>query len=176
LATVQGIVRESGGLLWIRSQPNVGTSVEIHLQALRGAVTDQIRPSGPIRSPGRGKETVLLVDDDPLVLRVAKRGLEQFGYHVIAAQGAAEATAIAAERGREIAILVTDVMMPGQRGTGLAVELANEWAHLKILFISGHPELEADGHLPKALHLTKPFSPDQLAIAIREVLDEPPPG
>ena len=169
LATVQGIVRESGGLVWIRSQPNDGTTVEVHFQALRGAITDGERRSGPFPAPRRGSETVLLVDDDPLVLRVAKRGLEQFGYRVLAAQSAREATAIAAERGAQIAVLVADVMMPGQGGAGLAAELRADWPHLRVLFISGHPEAEGrpiDG----ALRLYKPFSPDELAAAIRELL------
>ncbi len=172
LATVHGIVRESGGLLWIRSQPKVGTTVEIHLQALRGAVLDG---GGRATRPPRaqpGSETILLVDDDPLVLRVARRGLEQLGYHVLPAQSAAEATALAADHGAEIALLVTDVMMPGQRGTGLAAELKADLPRLKVLFISGHPELEeSDRSGQPSLHLSKPFAPDELGSAIRQILD-----
>lgn len=168
LATVEGIVREAGGLLWIRSQPSEGTTVEIHLAALQGVTPEPPRRSGAASSPLRGTETVLLVDDDPAVLRVARKGLEQFGYRVLPANGAAEATAIAAEQGGSVAILVTDVMMPGQRGTGLAAELTADWPALKVLFISGHPKDEAG---QPALQLTKPFSPDELALAIRETLD-----
>jgi len=171
LPTVQGIVRESGGLLWIRTPPTAGTSVEIHFQALEHDPRGK-QPSRPTEAPpAEGSETILLVDDDPLVLRVARRGLEQCGYRVLAAQGAAEATAIAAERGEEIALLITDVMMPGQRGTGLAAELAADWPHLKVLFISGYPGAAVDiGNGAPALQLNKPFSPDELAVAIRQVL------
>lgn len=171
LPTVQGIVRESGGLLWIRTAPNAGTSVEIHFQALDLDTTGNDSPERAKPDTARGSETILLVDDDPLVLRVARRGLEQDGYRVLAAQGAAEATAIAAEHGKEIDLLVTDVMMPGQRGTGLATELLAEWPHLKVLFISGYPEAASGtSGAEAALQLNKPFSPDELAVAIRQVL------
>jgi two-component system, cell cycle sensor histidine kinase and response regulator CckA len=172
LATVQGIVRESGGLLWIRSQPAVGTSVEIQFQALHGAVVGTSGRTSLPRAPRRGSETILLVDDDPLVLRVARRGLEGLGYRVLPAQSAAEATAIAAELGTEIALLVTDVMMPGQRGTGLAAELQAELPSLKVLFVSGHPDAGGSDQSGRpALHLTKPFSADELGTAVRLVLD-----
>lgn len=170
LATVQEIVRESGGLLWVRSQPGQGTSVEVHFPAV-------LQPSEPARippalpTPARGTETVLLVDDDPGVLMVARRGLEQYGYRVLTAASAAEATTLAAERGGEIALLVTDVMMPGQRGTGLAQELVGDWPHLRVLFISGYPGEEADEMVRRAPYLTKPFSPDELARAVRSAVD-----
>ncbi len=172
LATVHGIVRESGGLLWIRSQPNAGTSVEIHFQALREAVVHTGERAARPPQPQPGSETILLVDDDPLVLRMARRGLEQLGYRVLPAQSAAEATALAAEHGTAIALLVTDVMMPGQRGTGLATELRADLPHLKVLFISGHPEIDGIVRSDEpALHLAKPFAPDELGIAIRQILD-----
>lgn len=169
LTTVQQIVRETGGLLWVRSQPNNGTSVEVHFQALPAAVaaTDGHQPESA--SPRQGSETVLLVDDDPGVLEVARRGLEFFGYRVVAAASAAEATTVAAERGNEISVLVTDLILPGQHGMGLAEELIADWPHLKILFISGAPNRH-DGLLPRA-HLTKPFSPDQLARAVQALID-----
>jgi two-component system cell cycle sensor histidine kinase/response regulator CckA len=168
LPTVQGIVREAGGLLWIRTTPNAGTSVEIHFQALEHPPASPPGTADHPAEPPGGHETILLVDDDPLVLRVARRGLEQVGYRVLAAQGAAEATTLAAEHGPDIALLVTDVMMPGQRGTGLAAELTAEWPHLRVLFISGYPGATAGS--TAALQLNKPFSPDELAVAIRQVL------
>lgn len=170
LTTVQQIVRETGGLLWVRSQPNSGTSVEVHFQALPEMVpsadSDEPRPE----SPRHGSETILLVDDDPGVLEVARRGLEFFGYRVVTAASAAEATAVAAERGNEISVLVTDVILPGQRGTGLAQELIADWPHLKILFISGAPA-RGDALAPRTTYLTKPFSPDQLARAVQALID-----
>ncbi len=170
LTTVQQIVRETGGLLWVRSQPNQGTSVEVHFQALPEPVwsADPESPQ-PAASPRRGSETILLVDDDPGVLEVTRRGLEYFGYHVVAAGSAAEATTVAAERGNEISVLVTDVILPGQLGTGLAEELIADWPHLKILFISGAPA-RGDTLAPRA-HLSKPFSPDQLARAVQSLID-----
>ena len=172
LATVQEIVREAGGLLWIRSQPDVGTSVEIHFPALApGVAPAATEPPAPAAPPRPGHETILLVDDDPGVLRFAQRGLEMFGYRVVAAQSAAEATTIAAERGGEIALLVTDVMMPGQRGTGLAQELVADWPHLKVLFISGYADDEATEVVRRAAYLGKPFSIEELAGAARSALE-----
>ncbi len=170
LATVQEIVREAGGLLWVRSQPDAGTSVEIHFPALP-AVEPATRPDTSAAPPRPGHETILLVDDDPGVLRFAQRGLELYGYQVVAAQSAAEATAIAAERGGEIALLVTDVMMPGQRGTGLAQELLGDWPHLKVLFISGYSGDEATDVVRRAAYLGKPFSIEELAGAARSALE-----
>ncbi|MGE0442397.1 MAG: ATP-binding protein [Gemmatimonadales bacterium] len=170
LATVQEIVREVGGLLWVRTREQQGTSVEVHFPALAevarpAETTDEPPP------PRGGTETILLVDDDPGVLIVARRGLEQFGYRVVTASSAAEATAIAAERGREIRLLLTDVMMPGQRGTGLAQELTGDWPDLRVLFISGYPGEEAAEMMRQAPYLSKPFLPDELARAVRATLD-----
>jgi len=170
LATVQEIVRESGGLLWVRSHPGQGTAVEIHLPAIpRPTEAPRVTPAPT--PPGRGHETVLLVDDDPGVLMVASRGLAQYGYRVLTAASAAEATTLAAERGNEIALLVTDIMMPGQRGPGLAQELVAEWPHLRVLFISGYPGDEETDLVKRAPYLGKPFTPDELARAVRAVFD-----
>lgn len=169
LATVQEIVRETGGLIWVRSQVGAGTSVEVHFPVHHGEVDEPVPPE-PANVSGAGTETVLLVDDEPGVLLVTKLGLEQFGYRVLAASSAAEATAIAAEKGAEIAALVTDVIMPGQRGPGLAEELLADWPHLKVLFISGYPGDE-DEAMRRAQHLNKPFAPEELARTLRNLFD-----
>jgi signal transduction histidine kinase len=170
LATVHDIVREAGGLVWVRSRPGEGTSVEVHFPALRSPAAEPApRVSRPLESPG-GSETVLVVDDDELVLRVASRSLERFGYRVYSAGSAAQATAIAAERGRELDLLLTDVSMPGQRGTGLAEELQTDWPHLRVLFMTGYP-IESTPLGADAPHLAKPFSPEELALAIRTALE-----
>jgi PAS domain S-box-containing protein len=169
LATVHEIVRESGGLVWVRSRPGEGTSVEVHFPALRSpAVEPAPAAVGRVELPS-GSETLLVVDDDVLVLRVASRSLERLGYRVFSAGSAAQATAIAAEHGRELDLLLTDVSMPGQRGPGLAEELQGEWPHLKVLFMTGYP-LESSPLGADAPHLAKPFSPEELAQAIRTAL------
>ena len=170
LATVQQIVREAGGLLWVRSQERQGTSVEVHFPALPHPTEPPTAAPVP-QAPGRGHETILLVDDDPGVLRVARKGLEQYGYRVLAAQSAAEATTLAAEHGMKVGLLVTDVMMPGQQGTGLAEELLTDWPHLRVLFISGYPGETPGDSLRKAPYLTKPFTPEELARAVRSLFD-----
>ncbi len=170
LATVQEIVRESGGLLWVRSRPGQGTAVEIHFPTLPQP-TETPLPAAAPAPPGRGHETVLLVDDDPGVRVVASRGLEQYGYRVLTAASAAQATTLAAERGNEIGLLVTDIMMPGQRGPGLAQELVADWPHLRVLFISGYPGDDESDLVRRAPYLGKPFTPDELARAVRSVFD-----
>lgn len=170
LVTVQEIVREIGGLLWVRSHPGQGTSVEIHFPALPGR-TEPIEPIPASTQAGHGHETILLVDDDAAVLKVAQRGLERYGYRVLTAEGAAQATAVAAEHGGEVALLVTDIMMPGQRGTDLARELLGDWPHLRVLFISGYPGEGALDELRKMPYLTKPFTSEELANAVRSVCD-----
>jgi CheY-like chemotaxis protein len=166
---VQQIVRVSGGLVWIRSQPGGGTSVEVQFPALRVVTSEPAaQAETPPEAPG-GTETVLVVDDDPLVLRVATRALERLGYRVFAAGSAAQATAMAAERGRELDLLLTDIMMPGQRGTGLADELRADWPRLKVLFMTGYP-LESETLGSGGPRLAKPFSPEQLAQAVRVAL------
>ena len=170
LVTVQEIVREASGLLWIRSHPGQGTAVEIHFPALPGR--SATIESTPVSIPaGHGQETILLVDDDTAVLKVAQRGLERYGYQVLTAESAAQATAIAAERGGEVALLVTDIMMPGQRGTDLARELLGDWPHLRVLFISGYPGEGTLDQLRKMPYLSKPFTSEELANAVRSVCD-----
>jgi CheY-like chemotaxis protein len=172
LATVQEIVREAGGLLWVRSQPQAGTTVEVHFPSVElhpPAAEAAEHPLPPVAAIS-GNETILLVDDDAGVLRLTERGLELFGYRVLAAQSAAEATALAAERGSEIALLITDVMMPGQRGTGLAKELVAEWPHLKVLFMSGYPGEDYAEVGRRAAYLSKPFTMEELAGAARAAL------
>lgn len=169
LVTVQEIVRETGGLIWVRSQVGTGTSVEVHFPVHHGEVEEPIVPAA-VAVPAFGSETILLVDDEPGVLLVAKLGLEHYGYRVLAASSAAEATAIAAEQGETIAALVTDVIMPGQRGPGLAEELLGDWPHLKVLFISGYPG-EDEEAVRRAPYLNKPFAPEELARTLRLLFD-----
>jgi PAS domain S-box-containing protein len=173
LATVQRIVEQAGGYVWVQSAEGEGTRVQIALP-WAGDV-----PASPAREadqalPLEGHETVLLVEDDFAVLAVSRRALERYGYRVLAAASSAEASTLAAEHGGGVDLLVSDVVMPGQNGPELAEELRREWPGLKVLFISGYGELTQAGEREVAARgpvLPKPFQPDELARAVRAALD-----
>lgn len=183
LATVHGLVRQLGGYVWVESEVDRGTTVRVYLPVLdespaaEAATGGQARPL-PEPSIRGGDEVILFVEDEPAILHLGRRLLEGFGYRVVPAGSAAEATAVAAERGTELDLLLTDVVMPGQHGPDLAEELLQEHPGLRVLCVSGHP---AGGGLRReAAHrfptLLKPFTADELARKVREVLDAPPPG
>ncbi|MDO8665809.1 MAG: response regulator, partial [Gemmatimonadales bacterium] len=124
----------------------------------------------------RGSETVLVVEDEPQVLRVASRTLTELGYRVLEAQNGLEALRIADERGEEIDLLLTDLVMPQMGGKDLAIRLIGRHLRLKVLYVSGytgqavvrHDHLDAS-----ATFLAKPYVPATLARKVREVLDSP---
>jgi PAS domain S-box-containing protein len=172
LATCHGIVQQSGGHIWVHSELGQGTTVTILLPrgATRSGGADEPSRS---RSPARGTETILVVEDEPSVRRLAVLGLRSNGYQVLEAANAAEALRVAAtEHG--IALVVSDVIMPGMRGPELASRLSKVRPKAKVLLTSGHadaPEAfrDADGRLIP--FLAKPFTPDRLAHKVRAVLD-----
>jgi len=171
LSTVFGIVQQHGGSLAIESQPGRGTSVRVLLPRVEGEAK-QVRPV--VRRPGRGGETVLLVDDDAIVRRVARRGLEQYGYRVLEAACGDDALALAGEHEAELDALVTDLAMPGMGGKELVESLLAWRPGLPVVIISGS-DLEEEG-VGKQLarrcrFLAKPVDGESLAACVREVLD-----
>jgi CheY-like chemotaxis protein len=171
LATVYGIVKQSGGYIWAESAPNEGATFRIYLPRAEDAVPE---PEMQVMSPSLdGKETLLLVEDQADVLRVMRRGLEALGYTVLAAKGGPEALSLAARHDGTIELLVTDVVMPGMNGRDLALGLAATRPDMKVLYVSGYPDqsIVHQGLLaPGLAFLQKPFAPDALARKIREVL------
>ncbi len=168
LATAFGIVKQSGGYVWVESEPGLGSTFSVYLPPARGVE----RRSGPSRSlTGAGNERILLVEDEDLVRRVARRALEIHGYVVHEAPDGP--TAIQRAQEFEIDMVLTDVMMPGMLGPALARELRIDRPDLPVLFMSGHTdEIVRDGLLdPATPFLPKPFTPAQLAQKVREVLD-----
>ena len=169
LATVYGIVKQSGGYVWVDSRPNQGSVFSIYLPRAK----NRSRTNGFIAGVGAGgTERVLLVDDDDSVRRVAQRALELHGYSVTATANGASALEIFDPK--EFDLLITDVMMPGMLGPTIAVELRRQAPELPILFMSGHSaEIAREGLLdPATPFLGKPFTPAQLAMKVREVLDQ----
>jgi signal transduction histidine kinase/CheY-like chemotaxis protein len=171
LATVLGIVEQSGGEVVASSTPGVGACFEVRLPR------DEREPdvvASPPAPDARGRETVLLVDDDAAVRRVTQRSLETRGYRVLAASDGESARAVARLHPGAIDLLVTDVVMPGEGGHSLASALRAEREGLRVLFISGYDEgaIQGNGSLgPGVFFLAKPFTPSTLSERVREILD-----
>jgi two-component system cell cycle sensor histidine kinase/response regulator CckA len=168
LATVFGIVKQSGGYVSVESAPGTGSTFSIYLPRAHG----EPRRSGPNRAVrGGGNEQILLVEDEDGVRRVARRALELHGYRVSEARDGQSAMQMA--ESTEIDLVVTDVMMPGMIGPVLVRNLRHTRPDLPVLFMSGHTdEILRDGLIdPATAFLPKPFTPIQLAQKVREVLD-----
>lgn len=173
LATVYGIVKQSGGSIAVTSQPGAGTTFRIYFPG----VDDQ-----PVASSARrkemaptGSETILLVEDEDGVRSLAQHALESFGYTVMVASCGDEALTVASEVDGVIALLVTDVVMPRMNGRELADRLSERSPNLKVLFMSGYTDdsILRNGIREKQDHfLHKPFTPAALASKVREVLDQ----
>jgi len=175
LSTTYGIVKQSGGSIWVYSEPGHGTTFKIYLPRCDEPLDARAAPAPPAK-PRPGSETVLLVEDEPEVRRLVEKLLRMEGYAVLSAGSPAEALAAAKAVRHEIAILVTDVIMPGMNGQELARVLAADLPAMRVLYMSGYTDaaIAHQGILPPGTaFLSKPFTPDALARKIREVLDGP---
>jgi CheY-like chemotaxis protein len=166
LATVYGIVRQSGGAVSLRSVPGVGTRVRIHLP--RGA-SDVAEPALQQASATRG--VVLLVEDEPRVRSQARRLLQRSGYEVVEASDGAEAKRIFAERANDIDVVVTDVVMPIVGGVELVATLRAVQPELPVVLVSGFTAEEQELPLgDRTAFLTKPYTIEALCDAIEAVV------
>jgi signal transduction histidine kinase len=177
LATVYGIVQQSGGGISIDSAPGRGTSIRVYVPATKATAENAAPQPPPIRDSA-GTETILLVEDNDSVRELSARGLRRRGYTVHEARDADEAVEWAAKSRVRPHLLVTDVMMPGQSGPNLAARLREHIPQLRVLYMSGYTDD------PSAMHrqlrggvplLQKPFTPAALAEQVRLALDAPPP-
>ncbi len=170
LSTVYGIVKQSDGFIWCYSEPDVGTTFKIYLPQVREPA-EAVMVSKPSAKP-RGSETILLVEDEEALAKLARRALEKQGYRVFDARsGSAALEIILAQPG--IDLLVTDVVMPGMSGGELARELQLTHPQMKVLFMSGYTDDAIVRHgilAPGVAFLQKPFTPASLAHKVREVL------
>ncbi len=175
LATVYGIVRQSGGQIVVSSQPGRGTTFKIFLPRAEAGLAPS-QPSAPRLKAVGGRETVLLVEDEPRVRAVLKRVLVGAGYDVLEAANAEDASLVHDGFGGTIHALVTDVVMPGKTGLELARHLTALRPSLRVLYMSGYapnaPQL-ALGTDSGTSFLQKPIMPPQLLSMLRNVLDQP---
>jgi CheY-like chemotaxis protein len=167
LATVYGIVKQSGGYIFVRSQPGEGTTFDVYLPAVPPSA-EEPTSAPPPDQPGEGSETILLAEDDAAVRSLARRALEQYGYRVLEAANGREAVDLMRQHQNEIDLLLTDIVMPEMSGRRSAEHNLQTRPDIKVLFMSGYagPD-QPDG---RAM-VQKPFTPESLARRVREVLD-----
>jgi CheY-like chemotaxis protein len=173
LATVFGIVKQSGGHIAVESEPNVGTRFRVYFPKADGEEADI--DEKPVPSRLTGGETILLTEDQDEVRAVAREVLRRYGYHVLEARNAGEALLTCERYAQPIHLLLTDVIMPQMSGRELAERLAGLRPGMRVLFMSGYAEgaLATGGELkPDIAYLPKPWVPEVLARRVREVLDE----
>jgi two-component system cell cycle sensor histidine kinase/response regulator CckA len=178
LATVYGIVKQSGGNIWAYSEPGKGTTFKIFLPRVQEAVPAAAPAEGRKASP-RGSETILVVEDDPAVRPLVRGVLLLRGYSVLEASRGDEALSVSESHRGPIKLLVTDIVMPGMSGRDLAEQILLRHPEIRVLYMSGYTDdaILHQGVLEEgALFLQKPFTPDALARKVREVLDTPQPA
>ncbi|MCH7766753.1 MAG: PAS domain S-box protein [Acidobacteria bacterium] len=173
LATVYGIVKQSGGYIWVYSEAGQGTTFEIYLPRVEDAVTTD-QEEQVASQPPSGSETVLLVEDEEPVRKLAREFLENTGYTVLEAEDPVEAMHLSDRHQGPIHLMVTDVVMPKMSGHELAQQMASVRPEMKVLYVSGYTD-DALGQYgvptQDSFFLQKPFSLDTLARKMRTLLE-----
>jgi signal transduction histidine kinase/CheY-like chemotaxis protein len=173
LATAYGIVQQNNGFIQVQSEPGEGTSITVLLPRFASSAANA--DPAELIFGARGHETILIVEDEPLVLKVTTRMLSAQGYHVLAASSPAEAIRLASECGERTHLLITDIVMPTMDGRQLASILRQRYTEMKILYVSGHSKdvLSNHGVRPEdGINFEqKPYSMKDLSAKIRSVLD-----
>ncbi|HVI80775.1 MAG TPA: PAS domain S-box protein, partial [Candidatus Acidoferrum sp.] len=173
LSMVYGIIKQSGGYIWVYSEPNRGTTFKVYLPRV-----DQPPEAGAIETTGnrvlRGTETILLVEDDEQIRQLSSSVLAHCGYNVLVAGTPEQALELCKANQDKIRLLVTDVVMPRMNGKQLADQILKSCPDLKVLYVSGYTNnaIVHYGVLESGLHfLAKPFTLSALVAKVREVLD-----
>jgi PAS domain S-box-containing protein len=169
LATVYGIVHQSGGRIEVESTPGQGAIFSIFLPC-----TDEPLPAAAAAAaaPGRGHETILVAEDNAPIRELARKILAEQGYTVLEAATAAEALQVATDHAGPIHLLLTDVIMPGKSGVELAEALLARRPDLRVVYMSGYADRAVQTDAPGVAFVQKPFGPGVLAHRVRAVLDQ----
>jgi PAS domain S-box-containing protein len=173
LSTVYGIVKQSGGYIWVYSEPGKGSTFKVYLPYV-APPADAKHEIVKVPAARKGTETVLLVEDEEAVRELTGMILKANGYVVLPAPSALEAEHFAANHGGEIHLLLTDIMMPGTSGRELARRIIARHPRIRVLYMSGYTDnvLAQGGVLEEGVSfLQKPFTPAALAQKVRDVLD-----
>ncbi len=171
LATAYGIVKQHSGYIVVQSEPGKGTTFRLYFPRVEAPVETAV--TGVALEVLQGSETILVVDDEPEILAVVRHSLEAIGYTVLAAASAGEALHLVGEGGGKIDLLLTDVVMPGMNGHGLAARVQAVDPRIRVLFMSGYTDslLEERGvSRTHANFISKPLFPGELAVKIRKML------
>jgi CheY-like chemotaxis protein len=174
LSTIYGIVKQSGGNIWVYSEPGKGTTFKIYFP-LVGAHTQRIATATEAEEISNGNETILLAEDEEIVRNLARQVLEMYGYRVLEAASGKEALFICEQNKEPIHLLITDVIMPEMGGPELASRVAKLCPETKVLYMSGYTDsaIVHQGELDEsAKFIQKPFTAERLARKVREVLDD----
>jgi PAS domain S-box-containing protein len=173
LSTVYGIVKQSGGYIWVYSEPGKGSAFKVYLPRVDEPV-ESLTPGKALAANRKGTETVLLVEDDPQVRELTRTVLVAQGYFIVEAAGPEDAERIVENERAEIHLLLTDVIMPGMSGRELAKRLTARLPRIRVLYMSGYTYniIAHGGNLEAGVaFLQKPFTPSALVEKVREVLD-----
>lgn len=174
LATVYGIVKQNNGFINVYSEPGLGTTFRIYLPQ-HYAAGENKEQEHEVKEPGQGYQTLLLVEDEAMLLNINSEILEQLGYTVLTAASPAEALRIAGQHKGKIELLITDVIMPEMNGRDLAEKISALYPGIKLLFMSGYTAnvIAHHGVLDDGVHfLQKPFSLNDLAEKVKDILGD----
>jgi len=176
LATVYGVVKQSEGFIWVESAPGKGTTFEIYMPQVAGTASS-IEVEAALPPIPRGRETILVVEDEPGVRELACQFLRVKGYSIVEAGNGIEALQIAEQHSGEIHLVLTDMVMPKMSGQELAEKLKTVRPRTRILFMTGYSEFSSSQRGSNSVPLSivqKPFSPTSLVTKVREVLASDP--
>lgn len=174
LSTVYGIIQQSAGFIWASSQPGQGTVFKIYLPQMTGVALEEKKKLAPVEE-FRGSETILLVEDDPSLRKLAKTILKQNGYTIFEAENGEDALALNEKFGGVIDLLLTDVVMPKLSGPETAKQLQPLHPLMKVIYMSGYTDddIVHRGVLDPGINfMEKPFSPKTLLITVKKILNE----
>jgi len=173
LSTVYGIVKQNKGFIWVYSEPGQGTTFKVYLSKVKGDVEEEEKERTHVVELG-GSETVLIVEDDDSLRKLARTVLKQNGYKVLEAENGEDALRVSETHDGSIELMITDVVMPKMSGKETAERLQLLYPQMKVIYMSGYTDdaIVHHGVLAPGLNfLEKPFTPENLARKVREVLD-----